>query len=109
MQVNNHLVQHIAAQRAQANRIGDKRQANQQERSDNQLSAKSSAKSSGERQAVVYDEKTLAALNQGRQQGYTSYDQPKGRNQEAAYAYSSVNNMAKREEVQAMLGVDLFA
>lgn len=109
MLVNNQLVQNIAAQRAQANRIGDKRQPNEAARTENQLPEKSSAKSSGQRQAFVYDEKTLAVLNQSRQQGYTSYDQPKGRNQQAANAYSSVDNMAKREEVQAMLGVDLFA
>ncbi|MBL4910708.1 MAG: hypothetical protein JKX78_11945 [Alteromonadaceae bacterium] len=36
-------------------------------------------------------------------------DQPIGQNLNAVNAYQSVNNLAQRESIQSMLGVDLFA
>lgn len=38
-----------------------------------------------------------------------SYDQPSGRQGKASYAYESVSRQEKREQLQQMLRVDLYA
>lgn len=59
------------------------------------------------------DPKAIALLERDQAFGSaterTFYDRPSKQNLTAVDSYQSVNNMAKREQVQQMLGVDLFA
>ncbi|WDE03528.1 hypothetical protein SG34_019320 [Thalassomonas viridans] len=41
--------------------------------------------------------------------GTTAYDRPSSQNLNAVAAYQSVNNIAQRDNVQQLFGVDLFA
>ena len=43
------------------------------------------------------------------QAGATAYDRPSNQNLNAVAAYQSVNNIAQRDNVQQLFGVDLFA
>ncbi len=52
----------------------------------------------------------LSLLDDERQNaGRTGYDNPSGQNQRALEAYKSLANQQKREEIQQMFSVDLFA
>ena len=49
------------------------------------------------------------ANNAGQNQSTTAFDNPSRQNQTAVAAYESVDNQAKKESVQQLFGVDLYA
>jgi hypothetical protein len=51
----------------------------------------------------------LSMLDQQEAQKRTTYDQPKQRNQQALDAYEMLANQEKREKVQQMFSLDLYA
>lgn len=60
---------------------------------------------------IDVDEKSIQLLEQEKQanQNRTGYDQPSRQNKTAVSAYQSVGNIEQRENVQQLLGVDIFA
>ena len=59
---------------------------------------------------VKSSEAVLSLLDDERQSAdRTGYDSPSGQNQRALDAYKSFANQQKREEIQQMFSVDLFA
>jgi len=51
----------------------------------------------------------ISLLDEEQDQRRTSYDQPNQRNRQALDAYQSLANQDKREKIQQMFSVDLFA
>jgi hypothetical protein len=69
--------------------------------------------------SIVIDEQAIALFEQSRapkqdqfsqdSSSSASQDQPSARNESAVANYQAVGNLAERESVQKMFGVDLFA
>ncbi|MBU1618834.1 MAG: hypothetical protein KJ556_13020 [Gammaproteobacteria bacterium] len=58
---------------------------------------------------VRVDSEALSVLDEQEAQKRTTYDQPKQRNQQALDAYEMLANQDKREKVQQMFSLDLYA
>lgn len=58
---------------------------------------------------VRADARALSMLDEQEAQKRTTYDQPKQRNQQALDAYEMLANQDKREKVQQMFSLDLYA
>ncbi|MDF3124332.1 hypothetical protein [Rheinheimera sp. 1928-s] len=58
---------------------------------------------------VRADAEALSMLDQQEAQKRTTYDQPKQRNQQALDAYEMLANQDKREKIQQMFSLDLYA
>ncbi|EGM76061.1 hypothetical protein Rhein_3778 [Rheinheimera sp. A13L] len=58
---------------------------------------------------VRVDAEALSVLDEQEAQKRTMYDQPKQRNQQALDAYEMFANQDKREKVQQMFSLDLYA
>jgi|GEM_PF-1314239 len=65
---------------------------------------------------IVIDEKAVALFEQQQHaklnsnySGSLNQDQPSSKNETAVASYQAVDNLAQRESVQQMFGVDLFA
>ena len=60
---------------------------------------------------IDIDQSAISLLEQEKQasDNNTSYDQPSQRNATAVTTYQSVSNLEQRENVQQLLGVDIFA
>ncbi len=58
---------------------------------------------------VRADAQVLSMLDEQEAQKRTSYDQPKQRNQNALAAYEMLANQEKREKIQQMFSLDLYA
>lgn len=65
--------------------------------------------------SIVYDEQAIALFEQQKPPtanasfSSTEQDQPSTHNETAVASYQAVNNLAKRESVQQLFGVDVFA
>lgn len=57
----------------------------------------------------VSSEKAYAKAERFSQDQQTFYDQPDGQVREALHAYQSLQTEQKREEVRALMGVDIYA
>ena len=55
------------------------------------------------------DAQVLSMLDQQEAQKRTTYDQPKQRNQQALNAYEMLANQEKRDKIQQMFSLDLYA
>ncbi|MFC4654825.1 MULTISPECIES: hypothetical protein [Rheinheimera] len=51
----------------------------------------------------------ISLLDEQQEQRRTSYDQPNNKNRQALQAYQSLANQEKREQIQQLFSVDLFA
>lgn len=58
---------------------------------------------------VRADAQALSMLDEQEAQKRTTYDQPKQRNQQALDAYATFANQDKREKIQQMFSLDLYA
>jgi len=58
---------------------------------------------------VRADAQVLSMLDEQEAQKRTTYDQPKQRNQQALAAYQMLANQEKREKIQQMFSLDLYA
>jgi len=58
---------------------------------------------------VRADAQVLSMLDEQEAQRRTTYDQPKQRNQQALDAYDMLANQDKREKIQQMFSLDLYA
>lgn len=76
--------------------------------------------SSQEKQSIVIDEQAIALFKEGHDlqsnkddaffnRSFASQDQPSAKNETAVASYQAVGNLAQRESVQQLFGVDLFA
>ena len=70
------------------------------------------------KESIVYDEQAVALFEQNQQSQVTqapqsnesfSSDQPSAQNETAVASYQAINNLAQRESVQQLFGVDVFA
>lgn len=61
-----------------------------------------------DQRAIEQLDQALANNSKANQQNQTDYDQPPERNHSAVNAYQSVGNIAQRENLQQLLGVDLY-
>jgi hypothetical protein len=108
MQINNHLSASIY-QQAQTNaKTADRRLPVER------LRLEHDDKNKGRERAKPANEAELAlALGDleklAGKRSTAGYDQPSDKNRRAVAAYSAVNDQVQRENVQQMLGVDLFA
>jgi len=65
--------------------------------------------------SIIFDEQAIALFEQQKPQtakasfSSTEQDQPSAHNETAVASYQAVNNLAKRESVQQLFGVDVFA
>jgi hypothetical protein len=83
------------------------RLAVQQEKTQSQEQNKQSQKSNRfdvDLSALALVEQTASSSSKG-----AGYDQPSSQNRTAVSAYEQVDNLAQRENVQQLFGVDLFA
>ncbi len=60
-------------------------------------------------QAIALFEENQASQSSKKSASFTSQDQPSAQNETAVASYQAVGNLAQRESVQKLLGVDLFA
>jgi len=91
----------------------------EQNQSSNKLSSKSATQQTvpsiviDEQAVALYQQSQLSAQTpvQSKQAGVSSasQDQPSSKNETAVASYQAVGNLAKRESVQQLFGVDLFA
>lgn len=64
---------------------------------------------------IVIDDKAIALFQQQQAKSTNDYsnalnqDQPSSKNETAVASYQAIDNLAQRESVQQMFGVDLFA
>ena len=71
-----------------------------------------SAKPIAAQTQLVSSERAIALIEREQNQKNSQqalYDQPSKQSRSAVAAYQSVGNQAQREDIQSMLGVDLFA
>lgn len=64
---------------------------------------------STKQQPITFDAQAVAKFVEQRQESKSGYDEPPEKNRLAIQAYIGVNDIEKREAVQQVLGVDLFA
>lgn len=60
-------------------------------------------------QGVRSSAAVLSQLDDALNQQRTAYDQPQARQQKALAAYQQLETLSKREQIQQVFGVDLFA
>jgi hypothetical protein len=106
MQVNPYLQAQIQQQARITQKPGEKRQVERLRPEESNDEKKSSQQG---KQQVRIDQGAIEKLDQQSFKQQAFYDQPQGKGQQAINAYNDINHQAQREDVQQMLGVDLFA
>ena len=109
MQVSSSASASQYLQNGKLGQLADNRQANAR------AQIEKDANSLARQNRFEIDQQAIAMVEQGDRlstsppRNNTAYDQPSQQNRSAVALYQSIDNQTKRDQVQNMLGVDLFA